>query len=56
MSKKKPRNGLRLIMGGTAGHFVLNQKSAKFEDRRTRRDRARGDKNRNATEREMDLW
>ena len=40
---KKPK---RDKVKGTPGWYVLNQKSQKFEDRRTRRNRSRSDKNR----------
>lgn len=39
---------------GAAGKYVLNQKTAKFADRRTKRDRDRSTKNRNAINRSRD--
>lgn len=36
---------------GAPGKYVLNQKSQKFADRRTKRDRDRSSQNRNAIER-----
>ncbi len=39
---KKPK------VKGTPGWYVLNQKVQKFEDRRTRRNRSRSEKNRRA--------
>lgn len=43
MAKKKKQK-----FKGTPGWYVLNQKSQKFEDRRTRRNRSRSEKNRRA--------
>lgn len=40
--KKKPESS------GTPGWYRLNQKVQKFEDRRTRRNRSRSEKNRRA--------
>lgn len=43
MAKKKKEK-----FKGTAGWYILNQKVQKFDDRRTRRNRSRSDKNRRA--------
>jgi hypothetical protein len=43
MAKKKARK-----IKGTPGHYVLNQKSFKFGDRRTKRLRTRGSQKRAA--------
>lgn len=42
MKKQKPR------VKGTPGNYVLNQKFMRFEDRRTKRNRTRSEKNRRA--------
>lgn len=43
----KSKNPLDSLVTGR-GHYVLNQKSAKFADRRTRRNRDRSAQRRNA--------
>lgn len=43
MAKKK-----KFRARGIPGNYVLNQKVQKFEDRRTRRNRSRSEKNRRA--------
>jgi len=49
---KKDNPLARLVRAG-AGQYSLNQKSNVFEDRRTRRLRARGEKKRKAIEEEQ---
>ena len=44
----KSKKVLDTLVTGGGGHYVLNQKSAKFADRRTRRNRDRSAQNRNA--------
>jgi hypothetical protein len=51
---KKERDALKRLIKGIPGHFVVNQKSQTFEDRRTRRNRSRPDKKRNALKDELD--
>jgi hypothetical protein len=46
MAKRK--NPLHSLVTAGGGHYVLNQKSAKFADRRTRRNRDRSAQRRNA--------
>jgi len=45
---KKPKKKQDRIGRGAPGHYNLNQKFQRFEDRRTRRNRSRAEMRRNA--------
>jgi hypothetical protein len=48
MDKKRKREEIKRMTKGVPGNYVQNQKSQVFEDRRTKRNRSRTDKKRNA--------
>jgi hypothetical protein len=51
---KKERDALKRLIKGIPGMYVQNQKAQVFEDKRTRRNRSRPNKKRNAIEDELD--
>ena len=51
---KKERDALKRLIKGVPGMFVQNQKAQVFEDKRTRRNRSRPNKKRNAIEDGLD--
>ncbi len=48
---KERKNNFIYGSGGVPGNYSLNQKVSKFGDRRTKRERDRSSKNRNAIDR-----
>jgi hypothetical protein len=51
---KKERDALKRLIKGIPGMYVQNQKAQVFEDKRTRRNRSRPNKKRNAIEDGLD--